>query len=223
MTSKTIYGYTPFASSIDNRYHYVYRITNLIEGKHYYGSRTSSSSPTFDLGTTYFGSPASEKNKWIIDDQKSNRSHYKYKILKCFDTRKEATGFEVYIHKKFDVKSNQEKFYNVSNQTSSGFDTTSISQCKGFKWYVDPITDHSLRCMPGTEPSGYIIGTSTKSKKKKSVSHQNMKWYCDISSNSEATYKEGYQPLGWVEGRLSVSEETKLKLSTSGKGRLVFQ
>ena len=48
-----------------------------------------------------------------------------------------------------------------------------------------------------------------------------MKWYCDISSNSEATYKEGYQPLGWVEGRLSVSEETKLKLSTSGKGRLV--
>lgn len=75
--------------------------------------------------------------------------------------------------------------------------------------------------MPGTEPSGYIIGTLTKSKKKKSVSHQNMKWYCDISSNSEATYKEGYQPLGWVEGRLSVSEETKLKLSTSGKGRLV--
>lgn len=50
MTSKFIYGCAPFQSSIDNRYHYVYRITNLVEDKHYYGSRTSSILPESDLG-----------------------------------------------------------------------------------------------------------------------------------------------------------------------------
>ena len=41
IAAKTIYGCTPFASSIDNKYHYVYRITNLVEGKHYYGVKSS--------------------------------------------------------------------------------------------------------------------------------------------------------------------------------------
>lgn len=123
MTSKIIYGCKPIQSSIDNRYHYVYRITNLVENKHYYGSRSSKLHPFIDLGTKYFGTPSSEKNRWIKKDQKDNPSHYKYKILRCFETRQEATGLEVFIHKKFDVKLHK-KFYNESNQTSTGFDTT---------------------------------------------------------------------------------------------------
>ena len=81
MTNKTIYGCVPFASSIDNTFHYVYRITNLVEGKHYYGVKTSTKSPELVMGKSYFGSPTSEKNKWIIQDQKDNPTNYKYKIL----------------------------------------------------------------------------------------------------------------------------------------------
>lgn len=134
MTNKTIYGAKPFQSSIDNRYHYVYRITNLVEGKHYYGSRTSSKSPELDIATKYFGSPSSEKNRWIIDDQKVNPSHYEYKILKCFGTRKEAIAFEVFLHKKFNVKRHR-LFYNEANQTSSGFDSVGKTNNKGFALY----------------------------------------------------------------------------------------
>jgi hypothetical protein len=38
MSSKNIYGAKPAIGS-DNKFHYVYRITNIVEGKHYYGVR----------------------------------------------------------------------------------------------------------------------------------------------------------------------------------------
>lgn len=38
---------------VDDRFHYVYRITNLLENKHYYGSR---SSKELDIGIKYFTS-----------------------------------------------------------------------------------------------------------------------------------------------------------------------
>lgn len=56
MTSKRIYGVSATPGS-DGRYHYVYRITNLVENKHYYGSRTSDKLPYDDLSSKYFGSP----------------------------------------------------------------------------------------------------------------------------------------------------------------------
>lgn len=141
MTNKTIYGRTPFVSSIDNTFHYVYRITNLVEGKHYYGSRTSSISPMLDLGSKYFGSPSSEKNRWIIEDQKDNPEHYQYKILKCFNTRKEALAVEILLHKKFDVKYH-EKFYNEQNQTSTGFQ---YSLSKGHVYAIDIESGKTLK------------------------------------------------------------------------------
>ena len=109
MSSKTIY-------------YYVYRITNLIEGKHYYGSRTSKTHPSKDLGKKYFSSSSDSE---FIEDQKENPNHYKYKIIKIFDTREEAVSFEIKLHDKFDVGVN-ESFYNRSKQTSTKFDTTGI-------------------------------------------------------------------------------------------------
>ena len=105
------------------KYHYVYRITNKITGKHYYGSRSSKRSPSEDLGHFYF---SSYSNKYFKIDQKQNPSHYKYKVIKEFSTRKEANEFEIFLHKKFDVK-NHPKFINRANQTSSKFDTTGKS------------------------------------------------------------------------------------------------
>lgn len=52
---KHIYGATCTIGE-NNKFHYVYRITNLVEGKHYYGVRSSKVSPFNDLGTKYFSS-----------------------------------------------------------------------------------------------------------------------------------------------------------------------
>jgi len=99
------------------KYHYVYRITNIKENKHYYGSRTSKKPPKEDLGIIYF---SSSSDKSFISDQKINKENYKYVIVRCFDNRKDSISFEIYLHNKFDVAKN-EKFYNKSHQTSTGF------------------------------------------------------------------------------------------------------
>lgn len=113
---------------MDNKsiYHYVYRITNISSCKHYYGKRSSNIIPEKDLGVKYFSSSTDKK---FIHDQKTNPQKYKYKIIKLFKTATEAVEFEIKLHRKFNVGIN-ENFYNKSNQTSSGYDTTGMVSVK---------------------------------------------------------------------------------------------
>ncbi|UOK16780.1 hypothetical protein [Vibrio phage phiKT1024] len=104
------------------KYHYVYRITNIIKNKHYYGTRTSNGLPREDLGIKYF---SSSKDKEFIEDQKLFPDDYKYKIIKILKTRQEAIELEIKLHNKFDVGVN-ESFYNRAKQTSTRWDTTGI-------------------------------------------------------------------------------------------------
>jgi hypothetical protein len=101
------------------KYHYTYRITNTILNLHYYGTRTSTNRiPTEDIGIYYF---SSSSNKEFINDQKNNPLNYKYKVIRIYNTRKEAIEQEIKLHNKFNVGVN-EKFYNIAKQTSVGFD-----------------------------------------------------------------------------------------------------
>jgi len=104
-------------------FHYVYRISNKIENKHYYGVRSSKDSPVDDLGIKYFSSAL---DKVFKKDQKENPQNYKYKVVKKFSSRKEAMAYEIKLHNKFDVAVS-EAFYNRSKSTSLGFDR---SGCK---------------------------------------------------------------------------------------------
>lgn len=104
------------------KYHYTYRITHIVDKKHYYGTRTSKIHPKEDLGIKYF---SSSTNKDFIKDQKSNPQNYKYKIIRISNNRKDSLQLEIKLHNKFNVGSN-ESFYNKSKQTSTGFDTTGI-------------------------------------------------------------------------------------------------
>jgi len=99
-------------------HHYTYRITHIVDKKHYYGTRSSKVHPKEDLGIKYF---SSSTDKEFIKDQKNNPHLYKYKVVKIFDSRKEAMKLEIVLHKKFNVGIN-ESFYNKSKQTSTGFD-----------------------------------------------------------------------------------------------------
>lgn len=103
------------------KYHYIYRITNVVFGMHYYGSRSTNLEPRKDLGKKYF---SSSTEKWFRQDQKDNPTNYKYKIIKIYYTcRYDAILYESRLHYKFDVK-NHTKFYNKTNQLPRGFDTT---------------------------------------------------------------------------------------------------
>ncbi len=99
------------------KYHYTYRITNIIEKKYYYGVHSCNCLPKEDIGVKYFSSSKKE----FVKDQKQNPQNYKYKVIKIFKTRVEAVAHEIFLHKKFNVKMHK-LFYNASNQTSTGFD-----------------------------------------------------------------------------------------------------
>lgn len=102
------------------KYHYVYRITNKLENKHYYGSRTSKIEPKKDIGIYYFSSSSNEN---FIKDQKDNPLNYSYKVVHIYLNRENAIKLEIKLHNKFNVGIN-ESFYNKCKQTSYKFDTT---------------------------------------------------------------------------------------------------
>jgi len=100
----------------DGKQHLVYRITNIIKLKHYYGSKSNSKI----LGEGYL---SSSTDKEFIEEQKSNPEHFKYKIIKTYDNTADKMIHESFLHQNFDVK-NHNSFYNKANQTAFGFDTT---------------------------------------------------------------------------------------------------
>ena len=173
MTNIKIYG-TKISPSIDGIYHYVYRISNILENKHYYGSRTSQKEPYNDLGKKYY---SSSRDKIFIKDQKQSPQNYKYKIIKIFNSKQLALECEIKLHNKFDVKSN-ENFYNKANQKMSGFDTTGSTNKllseynKIFISVKDPITGWHGK-VKRDDPrflSGDLVGI-TKGSKNLHLSH----------------------------------------------------
>lgn len=104
-------------------FHYVYRITNTIIQKHYYGVHSSNIEPKLDIGFKYF---SSSKDKEFILDQKLNPQNYRYKVVRKLYSRTKAIELEILLHHKFDVGINP-KFYNRSKQTSTSWDTSGIS------------------------------------------------------------------------------------------------
>ena len=107
-------------------YYCVYRITNLVEKKHYYGYKSTKIHPSKVVGITYFSSSKGSSGKIFIDDQKKNPNNYRYKIVQIFHNAQKAIDREIKLHHKFDVK-NHPSFYNKANQTTAKFDTTGIS------------------------------------------------------------------------------------------------
>jgi len=122
MSNKSIYGATVPSTfkSDDGRFHYVYRITNIVSNKHYYGKRTTSIDPFMDLGTKYF---SSSTDKEFLTEQESVPQNFKYKVIGIFTTSQGALELEIKLHFKFDVGVN-ESFFNKVRQTSTGFSTS---------------------------------------------------------------------------------------------------
>lgn len=110
-------------------YNYVYRITNHLTGMHYYGVRSSKVQPKLDLGVKY---KSSSSDKAFIQEQRTNPQNFRYKIVRQFETRKEAMACEIKLHNKFEVGKNP-KFYNKAKQTSTGFSGTEYTEERRLK------------------------------------------------------------------------------------------
>lgn len=112
-------------------YSYVYRITNTERNKHYYGSRICNMNNRYsDIAIEdlkqYKSSSSNNEFKRLLED---SSGIFKFKIIKKFTTKAEAIKFEAKLHKKFDVKSN-DNFYNKSNQGLTSFDFQERVICK---------------------------------------------------------------------------------------------
>ena len=132
-------------------YHYVYRISNTKEQKHYYGKRSSKVEPKKDLGIKYF---SSSKDKNFILDQKHNPKNYKYKVVHSYSSSEQAIRAEIYLHNKLNVDANP-AFYNKSKQTATKFSTTGRVTAKDANGVI-----FSVDCDDPRYTSGQLVGVN---------------------------------------------------------------
>ena len=98
------------------KYHYIYKINNMLNGKYYIGVRSCDCLPHEDIGHKYF---SCSFDKQFILEQKEHPENFWYSVLEIFETRKEANLGEQNMHNNLDVE-NDKKSYNRIN-ASKGF------------------------------------------------------------------------------------------------------
>jgi len=184
------------------KYNYVYRITNKIEQKHYYGVRGCNVEPKMDLGIKYF---SSSHDKEFIKEQKNYTENYKYKIVRICANREEADILEIKLQEKFNV-AKSESFYNRAKRTSTGFSRADVK--------LSPETRLKMsEAMKGKEHT-------PETKLKMSEAHQNMsdETRKKMSEAAKGVPKSDEARRKMSEAKQNMSDETKLKMSESRKG-----
>lgn len=185
-------------------YHYVYRITNNLIKKHYYGVRTSTIHPSEDLGKVYFSSSSDFD---FIQDQKNNPQNYKYKIVSIFKSREEAALIEIKLHDRFDVASN-DSFYNRSKSTTTGWNVKGTTQSK------EHVLKRSIAMSGKTQSKEHIekrknkligLEQSEETKKKRSESM--------LGKNTFKRTEETREKMRIMRLGKKQSEETRRKIS----------
>ncbi len=104
-------------------FHCVYRISDVSNGRYYYGYKSCDIDPELVVGITYFSSSSDSE---FIEKQKNFPELFRYKIVFRSSDRESAMLREIRLHSMFDVGRNP-RFYNKATQSSSGF----ISTLKG--------------------------------------------------------------------------------------------
>jgi len=201
--------------------HYVYRITNILLNKHYYGSRSCKNcNPHDDLGIKYF---SSSKDKDFIKDQKEHPEHYKYKIIKICETRKDAIELEILLHEKFDVGIN-ENFYNRAKQTSARFNVYGLKPSEEHRKKLSAARKGEKNPSYGkkhTEETRKKIGAASKGRKHSEETRKKMSETRKGKPKSKETKKKMSDALKgencfWY--RKKHSEGTRKKMSEAKKG-----
>jgi len=202
------------------KYHYVYRVTSLKEGKHYYGSRTSTVDPKYDLGLEYF---TSSKDTKFRQDLIANTKDYKLKIVSVFSTRVEAGMLEAKLHERFNVAANP-KFYNKAKATKTGFSTEGTTHSDQARLKMS----EAKKGVPRVR--GWNLSDTTKSKmseaKRGKPAHNKGKTHSEEAKKKVSQARKGKplseehrRKLSEVNRGKKLSEETRRKMSESRKGK----
>lgn len=218
-------------------YYCVYRITNIIVNKHYYGYKSSTKHPSEVICKLYFSSLSGIDGVNFRKDQQDYPENYKYKIIRIFTNRADALSLEIKLHRKYDVKNNP-NFYNKANQTSSGFDTTGtkvsaeilakVSAGKtGKMWYTNTATLETRKFYPGKEPEGYIRArvVTNEQRIRMQTGASNFMWIRNkITNQSKMVHKLTVVDDPWEIGRsIEYSQETLRSISNSTKQQIQRQ
>lgn len=99
-------------------YHYTYLLTNLTDGRHYIGVRSSKKPPKEDP----YKSSSTKVSKQYLDNCRKS-------IIQVFNSRKEAVINEIFWHNLLDVGKNP-IYFNGAKQTAAGFDMSGIKKSK---------------------------------------------------------------------------------------------
>ncbi|MEI8012801.1 MAG: NUMOD3 domain-containing DNA-binding protein [Candidatus Omnitrophota bacterium] len=185
------------------KYHYVYRVTSLKEFKHYYGSRTSTVEPKYDLGIKYF---TSSNDIIFRQDLIKNTNNYKLKIVSVFNSRVEAGIHEAKLHEKFNVAINP-KFYNKAKATKTGFSTEGTFHSIQARLKMSEAKKDTKRAR------GWNLSNLTKLKmsesKKGKPAHNKGKPFTEESKKKVSEARKG-KPI---------SPDHKMKISEANKGK----
>lgn len=208
-------------SNYITKFHYVYRITDLVNNKHYYGSRSCTRLPCEDLGIQYF---SSSHDKQFILDQKNNSDNYRYKIIWICNTRKAALALEIKLHNKLDVGRNN-AFYNLAKQTSTRFSTAGqttpdeIRRKIGDAGRGRKCTDETRRKMSNSL-KGNTNGKNPSIETRRKMSEANIgTFWINNGILSIKIPPDSEIPFGFVKGRMSPSDEARLAMSKAGRGK----
>lgn len=197
-------------NKIDDRKYYVYRITHIKEGVHYYGSRITKKDVYTDL--LKYCSSSSRK-----EHIKNNKNEYKFKIIRVFDNAGMMISYESFLHQFFDVKTHT-KFFNRANQLPHAFSTAGTRMRETTKEKLRQVnlgrknTPESIEKtrqanlgVPLTEEHRNKIAVANTGKKHSEESRKKMS---DSAKNREPSFK-GHKH----------SEETKEKIRKANTGR----
>lgn len=193
------------------RYHYVYRITNIKEKRHYIGVRSSYCIPSEDLGISYFGS----SNDAFILHQKRNRNEYAYYVIQLFDTRELANAHERYLHEIYNVGTSV-RFFNGRNQSSENWCTAGKRKLNDGKVEIFVKPDDVNKYLE----LGYLMGR---------IERKYTQLRTTVINDGNFEYKilpeetDQYVANGYLLGGLPMKEIQKFKLSLSHTGKTLTQ
>ncbi len=184
------------------KYHYFYKITNLINGKYYYGIHS-----TDDLDDQYLGSGL----RLNFAYKKYGIENFKKEILKTFETRKEASEYEKAIVD--ETKVNSDECYNLTTGGDKGF-------CNAFKGKHHTLETKSLLSAKLTIPDDKLVLKRRMMNKdgiKKSVKldeidkYKSNGWKLGGGNSSYVHTQEEYLNILKENKRKRIEKETKAK------------
>lgn len=192
-----------FKFSVDGRIYYVYRVTNLITNKYYYGTRIQKEDEIVDDFWSYCTSSCERENI------KSNKHIYSVKIIKKFDNYNDCALYESFLHQLFQVNKN-ERFFNKSIQ---------------YPFYFIPDRRGMINCLTIDNEPCYITSEEYQNNRDKYKSYSSGKVTCYDNKYDKYVQIPGEEYYSDLERYSSMmqknkfSQESKEKMKISAKNR----